>query len=83
MPYDRSLAIAKRHQSLLELIEAGGHSAARLASALGVSEATVNRDVGFLRSKGHRITSRRLASGWAFGMNSPQPDLSTVVAGPQ
>ncbi len=79
MLYVRSLAIAKRHQSLLELIEAGGHSAAGLAAALDVSEATVNRDVGFLRSKGHRISSRRLALGWAFGISGPEPSLSTAV----
>lgn len=70
MPYDRSLAIAHRHQSLLALIDAGGHSAAALAKVLGVSEATINRDLGFLRSKGHHISSRRLASGWAFGLDS-------------
>ena len=70
MPYDRSLAIAERHESLLALIESGGCSAAALAKALGVSEATINRDLSFLRSKGHSITARRLASGWAFGINS-------------
>lgn len=79
MPYNRSLAIAKRHQSLLELIGTGGHSAAGLAMALGVSEATVNRDVGFPRSKGHRISSRRLASGWAFGISGSVPSLSKAV----
>lgn len=69
MPYDRSLAIAERHESLLALIATGGRSAAALAKALEVSEATINRDVSFLRSKGHSITARRLASGWAFGLN--------------
>lgn len=68
MLYDRSLAIAERHQSLLALIETGGRSAAALAKALGVSEATINRDVSFLRSKGYSITARRLAAGWAFGL---------------
>ena len=69
VPYDRSLAIAERHQSLLALIDAGGHSAAALANVLGVSEATINRDIGFLRSKGHHISSKRLATGWAFGLD--------------
>lgn len=69
VPYDRSMAIAERHQSLLILIKAGGHSAAALAKVLGVSEATINRDIGFLRSKGHDISSKRLASGWAFGFD--------------
>ena len=68
MPYDRSLAIAQRHETLLGLIEAGGQSAGALAKALGVSEATINRDVGYLRSKGHTIRSGRFASGWAFAI---------------
>jgi DeoR/GlpR family transcriptional regulator of sugar metabolism len=79
VPYDRSLAIAKRHGRLLELIEAGGLSAAALAKALGVSEATINRDVGFMRGKGHRISSRRVASGWAFAITPPEASLSSVV----
>lgn len=79
MPYARSFAIAKRHESLLELIEAGGRSAAALAKALGVSEATINRDVGFLRSKGHHISSKRLASGWAFAIHAPEPSLCSVA----
>ena len=74
MPYDRSLAIAERHNSLLALIETGGRSAAALAKELGVSEATINRDVGFLRGKGHPIAARRLASGWAFGFNSSRKE---------
>lgn len=78
MPYDRSLAIAERHASLLALIEAGGRSAEALAKALGVSQATINRDVSFLRSKGHSITARRLASGWAFGMNGLREACATA-----
>lgn len=78
MPYDRSLAIVDRHDSLLALIETGGHSAAGLAMALGVSEATINRDVSYLRSKGHSITARRLASGWAFGLNGPRKARSAA-----
>ncbi|MEA3539258.1 MAG: helix-turn-helix domain-containing protein [Pseudomonadota bacterium] len=78
MPYDRSLAIAERHESLLALIETGGRSAAALAKALGVSEATINRDVSYLRSKGHSITARRLASGWAFGLNGARKARSAA-----
>jgi transposase len=78
VPYDRSLAIAERHESLLVLIEAGGSSAEALAKALGVSEATINRDVSFLRGRGHSITARRLASGWAFGLNGPRKARAIV-----
>jgi predicted DNA-binding transcriptional regulator YafY len=78
VPYDRSLAIAERHEALLALIEAGGRSAAALGKALGVSEATINRDVSFLRGKGHSITARRLASGWGFGFNGSRQARSAA-----
>lgn len=81
MPYDRSVAIAERHEALLKLVEAGNSSASALANALGVSEATVNRDVGYLRGKGHRIASRRHASGWAFYMESSDTPAPISAAG--
>lgn len=79
MLYDRSLAIAERHLSILSLIEAGDRSAEGLAEALGVSSATINRDVSYLRSKGHIITARRLAAGWAFRIDGPR-DRRAVVS---
>ncbi|AXS39240.1 helix-turn-helix domain-containing protein [Breoghania sp. L-A4] len=78
MRYDRNLAIARRHEALLALIEAGGHSAAALAKALGVSEATINRDVSFLRSRGYSITARRLASVWAFELDGSRKARSAA-----
>lgn len=81
MPYDRSEAIAKRHAALLKLVTAGSSSAGALAKALGVSEATINRDVGYLRGKGHRIASRRHAAGWAFHIESSDGPAPLLTAG--
>lgn len=80
LPYGRSTAIAERHESLLTLIRMGDRSAVALAQELGVSAATINRDVSYLRSKGHAITARRLAAGWAFAFE-PSRDARTSVAG--
>jgi DeoR/GlpR family transcriptional regulator of sugar metabolism len=80
--YGRSAAIAERHESLLKLIGLGGRSAAALAQELGVSAATINRDVSYLRSKGHAITSRRLAAGWAFALE-PSRDARKSFVGKQ
>lgn len=80
MLYGRSAAIAERHESLLALIEMGDRSAVALAQELGVSAATINRDVSYLRSKGHAITARRLAAGWAFAFE-PSRDARKSVAG--
>jgi DeoR/GlpR family transcriptional regulator of sugar metabolism len=78
--YGRSAAIAERHESLLTLIGMGDRSAVALAQELGVSAATINRDVSYLRSKGHAITARRLAAGWAFAFE-PSRDARKSVAG--
>lgn len=80
MLYARSAAIAERHQSLLTLIGMGDRSADALAQELGVSAATINRDVSYLRSKGHAITARRIATGWAFGFE-PSWDAHKSVVG--
>jgi predicted ArsR family transcriptional regulator len=64
--YERAIAISKRHRDLLALVRSGSYSASGLALKLGVSEATVNRDILFLRTQGHRIESVRLLSAWAY-----------------
>lgn len=70
VPYDRSEAIAERHESLLGLIQEGGRSCAALATALAVSQPTINRDLSYLRSKGHAIKARRIADGWAYELGA-------------
>lgn len=79
MPYGRSAAIAERHDALLRLIGRGGRSATALAEALGVSEATINRDLSYLRSKGHVIRARRVESGWAFALDASRGALPARV----
>lgn len=81
MPYSRSLGIAERHKALLKLIEARTGSAARLAEALGVSEATVNRDVGYLRTQGHAIRSLRVPTGWVFELTPSTASPSSTSVG--
>ncbi len=80
MPYSRSEAIAERHDSLLGLIQRGDRSAAALAEALGVSEATINRDLSYLRSKGHAIRARRLDVGWAYALDASRGSQPATAA---
>ena len=70
MRYDRSIAIAKRHETLLELIRSGTYSCPKLAEELSVSLPTVSRDIVFLRRQGYRIRSVRLRTGWAYQLRS-------------
>ena len=66
MRYDRSMAIVKRHEALLELIRSGTYSCPKLAEALAVSLPTVSRDIVFLRRQGYGIESVRQRTGWAY-----------------
>ena len=66
MRYDRAIAISKRHEELLALVELGSYSSPALAKKLGVSEPTVYRDILFLKRQGYRIESVRLSTNWAY-----------------
>lgn len=66
MRYGRALAIASRHDRLIELIRTGGFSSPELARKLKVSEQTVYRDIDFLKQRGYSIRSERHADGWAY-----------------
>jgi DeoR/GlpR family transcriptional regulator of sugar metabolism len=66
MRYERALAIATRHDQLIELIRSGAFSSQVLARKLKVSEQTVYRDIDFLKHRGYRIRSERNAHGWAY-----------------
>lgn len=66
MRYARSLAIANRHDRLIELIRLGGFSSPKLARKLKVSEQTIYRDVDFLKQLGYSIRAEKLANGWAY-----------------
>jgi len=66
MRYGRSLAIANRHDRLIELIRTGGFSSPDLARKLKVSEQTIYRDIDFLKHRGYSIRSERHTDGWAY-----------------
>ncbi len=66
MRYERTLAIASRHDRLIELIRTGGFSSPALAQKLGVSEQTIYRDIDYLKKRGYSIRSEKHADGWAY-----------------
>ncbi len=66
MRYERTLAIANRHDRLIELIRSGELSAPDLARELGVSEQTIYRDIDFLKQRGYSIRSQRHTDCWAY-----------------
>jgi predicted DNA-binding transcriptional regulator YafY len=66
MRYGRSLAIARRHGKLIELIRSGEFSSPDLARRLKVSEQTIYRDIDFLKQRGYYIRSEKHADGWAY-----------------
>jgi biotin operon repressor len=66
MRYGRSLAIASRHDRLIELIRSGEFSSPDLATKLEVSEQTIYRDIDFLKQRGYSIRSKKHANGWAY-----------------
>jgi DeoR/GlpR family transcriptional regulator of sugar metabolism len=66
MRYGRSLAIANRHDRLIEMIRSGEFSSPDLAAKLKVSEQTIYRDIDFLKRRGYSIRSERHAASWAY-----------------
>ena len=70
MRYQRSMAIAGRHGTLIELIRTGEFSTPALAAKLNVSEQTVYRDVLFLKQRGYAIRAIRRSGGWAYQLRN-------------
>ena len=66
MRYDRSIAIATRHEALFGLIRPGTYSCPKPAEEFAVSLPTVSRDIVFLRHQGCGIESVRRRTGWAY-----------------
>jgi predicted DNA-binding transcriptional regulator YafY len=66
MRYERALAIADRHEKLIELINSGAYSSRELAEKLDVSEQTIYRDINFFKQRGLSIRSEKHADGWAY-----------------
>jgi biotin operon repressor len=70
MPYERSRALEKRLQDLLELLREGRHSAPTLAGELDVSQPTVARCVAALRNRGYTILAVKDRDGWSYRLSS-------------
>ncbi|MHC5540637.1 HTH domain-containing protein [Singulisphaera rosea] len=80
MRYERSLAVAGRLESLLELVRAGGYSTPAIAAKLEVCDQTVYRDILFLKQRGYKIRSRKHSSGWAYELFD-EPGTGTETKG--
>ena len=76
MRYERSLAIARRHDRLIELIRTGEFSSPDLARRLKVSEQTIYRDIDFLKQRGYSIRSEKHIDGWAYHLHAEPAAVS-------
>lgn len=66
MLYERSLAIERRLEDVLDLVRSGRYSTPAIAEKLGVSVPTVSRDVTALRERGHEIRAERRGESWRY-----------------
>jgi biotin operon repressor len=66
MPFERSLEIEQRLDTVLRLIRTGRYSTPALAETVGVSIPTISRIVAALRDRGHDIQSERTSKGWRY-----------------
>ena len=83
MRYERSLAIADRHDRLIELIRSGEFSSPELAKKLEVSEQTIYRDVDFLKKRGYSIRSEKHSDGWAYHLLAEPARVSDARRSPR
>lgn len=75
MPYERSLLIEQRFQCAVNLMETGTVNAKQLATALGVSTATVQRIVAALKRRGYLIRSIHESYGWRYEIIDKPPSI--------
>ncbi len=80
MFYQRSLAIERRLERVMNLIQSGRHSTQSLAETLGVSVPTVSRCLAALRERGYSIEPHRSADGWFYALGEQSPVASVVQA---
>lgn len=66
MPYERSQALEKRLQDLLDLLRQGRHSTPTLANQLDISTPTVARCLTALRKRGYEIRAVKDQNGWSY-----------------
>jgi biotin operon repressor len=64
--YQRSRAIEKRLDDLLDLIRSGMHSTPTLSKALKTSQPTVSRCLTALRERGYSIRAVKDGGGWWY-----------------
>jgi DeoR/GlpR family transcriptional regulator of sugar metabolism len=83
MRYERFLAIADRHDRLIELIRSGEFSSPELANKLEVSEQTIYRDVDFLKRRGYSIRSEKHSDGWAYHLLAEPRSVSDERKSPE
>lgn len=82
MIYERSLAIERRLDAVVELIRTDRHTAPTLAAALGISVPTVSRCLTALRDRGYDIRSVRDRDGCRYVVaKSPGPPTARVRGG--
>jgi len=81
MRYERSLAVTRRLDDLLTLINRGAYSSPILADKLGVSEQTVYRDIVCLKRQGHRIRSVKRSTNWAYQLLKDAADVHQRTGG--
>ncbi|HUY92691.1 MAG TPA: HTH domain-containing protein [Pirellulales bacterium] len=83
MRYERALAIADRHDKLIELVRSGAYSSSGLAEKLEVSEQTIYRDIDFLKQRGFSIRSERHADGWAYHLLAEPATAANAKGAPR
>jgi transposase len=72
MPFERSLEIEQRLETVLRLIRTGGYSTPMLADEVGVSIPTISRCVTALRLRGHDIRAEKNGGGWRYVVTEKQ-----------
>lgn len=80
MPYERTGHIERRFRETVGLIANEPLNARQLASALGVSSATVQRLIAELRRRGYSIRSVHDRDGWRYELLD-SPSAQTGEAG--
>jgi predicted DNA-binding transcriptional regulator YafY len=66
MPFERSLEIERRLDTILRLIQTGQFSTPMLAEEVGVSIPTISRCVTALRERGFDIRAEKHGGGWRY-----------------
>lgn len=77
--YEKAHKIQARLKALLSLIQSRSYSASELSSQLGISIATVYRNIEALRQQGYEIKSVRDKDGWHYELNASGSQLEMAL----